>query len=105
MIDPLCLLLPWLRSIARIAEIFRRLASVCAFITNSFSPINCTVTTIELRDMLKRQIDYKALEMELGEALKADELYKLQNDAKIRAVTQGVPTYDHFREMVFRASL
>lgn len=49
---------------------------------------------------LKAPIDYKCLEEELHAALTADELYKLQNDAKIRAVEQGVPTYEHFRQMV-----
>jgi len=49
---------------------------------------------------LKTPIDYKRLEEELYAALAADELYKLQNDAKIRAIEQGVPTYEHFRQMV-----
>jgi len=49
---------------------------------------------------LKIPINYKCLEEELHAALTADELYKLQNDAKIRAVEQGVPTYEHFRQMV-----
>lgn len=49
---------------------------------------------------LKAPIDYKYLEEELHAALAADELYKLQNDAKIRAVEQGTPTYEHFRQMV-----
>lgn len=49
---------------------------------------------------LKTPIDYKYLEEELHAALAADELYKLQNDAKIRAVEQGTPTYEHFRQMV-----
>lgn len=50
--------------------------------------------------VLKAPIDLKSLEEELQAALAADELYKLQNDAKIRAVEQGVPTYEHFRQMV-----
>lgn len=49
---------------------------------------------------LKKRIDYKILENELDRALKVDELYKLQNDAKIRAIEQRVPTYDNFRDMV-----
>jgi len=49
---------------------------------------------------LKVPINYKCLEQELNEALAADELYKLQNSAKIRAVEQRVPTYEHFRQMV-----
>lgn len=39
------------------------------------------------------------MQLELLEALKEDELYKLQNDAKIRAVEQNVPTYEDFRQM------
>lgn len=49
---------------------------------------------------LKAPIDYRNLEKELHAALAADELYKLQNDAKIRAIEQTVPTYEHFRQMV-----
>lgn len=40
------------------------------------------------------------MEVELLEALRADELYKLQNDAKLRAVEQKVPTYEDFRQLV-----
>lgn len=49
---------------------------------------------------LRLPIDYKNMQLELLEALKEDELYKLQNDAKIRAVEQNVPTYEDFRQMV-----
>jgi len=49
---------------------------------------------------LKAPIDYRSLEEELHAALAADELYKLQNDAKIRAIEQSVPTYEHFRQLV-----
>ncbi|XP_014234074.1 coiled-coil domain-containing protein 103 [Trichogramma pretiosum] len=55
--------------------------------------------------ILKEPIDFRALEAELDVALKADELYKLQNDAKIRAIEQRVPTYDDFRHMVQAAHL
>ncbi|XP_032689478.1 coiled-coil domain-containing protein 103 [Odontomachus brunneus] len=54
---------------------------------------------------LRAPIDYKSLEEELHAALAADELYKLQNDAKLRAIEQGVPTYEHFRQMVNAAHL
>ncbi|XP_029159408.1 coiled-coil domain-containing protein 103 [Nylanderia fulva] len=54
---------------------------------------------------LKAPVDYKRLEEELHAALAEDELYKLQNDAKIRAVEQGTPTYEHFRQMVNGAHL
>lgn len=49
---------------------------------------------------LKKSIDFKILENELDDALEADNLKKLQNDAKLRAIEQRVPTYDHFRDMV-----
>nr|XP_012217426.1 PREDICTED: coiled-coil domain-containing protein 103-like isoform X1 [Linepithema humile] len=54
---------------------------------------------------LKVPINYKYLEEELNEALAADKLYQLQNSAKIRAVEQRVPTYEHFRQMVNGAHL
>ncbi|XP_076672790.1 dynein axonemal assembly factor 19 [Andrena cerasifolii] len=54
---------------------------------------------------LTSPIDYKSLEQELREALRADEMYKLQNDAKLRAVEQNVPTYEDFRQMVNAAHL
>lgn len=49
---------------------------------------------------LKSPIDYKSLELELAEALKVDETYRLQNEAKLRAIEQNVPTYEDFRQMV-----
>lgn len=49
---------------------------------------------------LNAAIDYCSLKAELEQALMADQLYRLQNDAKIRAVEQNVPTYDGFRQMV-----
>ena len=49
---------------------------------------------------LRSPINYKNMELELLEALRADELYKLQNDAKLRAVEQKVPTYEDFRQLV-----
>ncbi|XP_011866572.1 PREDICTED: coiled-coil domain-containing protein 103-like [Vollenhovia emeryi] len=54
---------------------------------------------------LKAPIDYRDLEKELHAALVADEFYQLQNDAKIRAIEQAVPTYEHFRQMVNGAHL
>lgn len=54
---------------------------------------------------LKKPIDFKILENELDSALRADELYKLQNDAKLRAIEQRVPSYDHFRDMVSSSQL
>ncbi|CAK9830451.1 Coiled-coil domain-containing protein 103 [Anthophora retusa] len=54
---------------------------------------------------LRLPINCKSLELELQEALKADELYRLQNDAKLRAVEQNVSTYEDFRQMVNVAHL
>ncbi|KAF3427514.1 hypothetical protein E2986_09553 [Frieseomelitta varia] len=54
---------------------------------------------------LRSPINYKNMELELLEALRADELYKLQNDAKLRAVEQKVPTYEDFRQLVNAAHL
>uniref|UniRef100_A0A8C6QFZ7 Coiled-coil domain containing 103 n=1 Tax=Nannospalax galili TaxID=1026970 RepID=A0A8C6QFZ7_NANGA len=42
-------------------------------------------------------IDFKALEKELQAALAADEKYKRENAAKLRAVEQRVPSYEEFR--------
>ncbi|XP_017893580.2 coiled-coil domain-containing protein 103 [Ceratina calcarata] len=54
---------------------------------------------------LRMAINYKSLESELEETVKADELYKLRNDAKLRAMEQNVPTYEHFRQIVNAAHL
>ncbi len=37
------------------------------------------------------------LNKQLFETVEKDKQYWLENDAKIRAVKQGVPSYDHFR--------
>ncbi|XP_076655868.1 dynein axonemal assembly factor 19 isoform X2 [Halictus rubicundus] len=52
------------------------------------------------RSQFNSAIDYASLKLELEDALRADQLYRLRNDAKLRAVDQNVPTYDHFRQMV-----
>merc|ERR1712226_104515 len=49
--------------------------------------------------------NFDKLERELEATVAAEKQYWLENDAKIRAVKQGVPTYDHFREMVMGANL
>lgn len=49
---------------------------------------------------LRSSINYKNIELELLQALSADKLYKLQNDAKLRAIEQNVPTYEDFRQLV-----
>ena len=43
------------------------------------------------------QVDYKKLEQDLQNQIHEDELYWVRNDAKLRAVTQGTPTYEDFR--------
>ena len=43
------------------------------------------------------QFNFDKLEKELEATAAAEKQYWLENDAKIRAVKQGVPTYDHFR--------
>ncbi|XP_076655869.1 dynein axonemal assembly factor 19 isoform X3 [Halictus rubicundus] len=57
------------------------------------------------RSQFNSAIDYASLKLELEDALRADQLYRLRNDAKLRAVDQNVPTYDHFRQMVNAAHL
>lgn len=52
--------------------------------------------------VLNRPINYEGLQEELQEALHADTVYQLQNDAKIRAMEQNVPTYEHFRQIVIQ---
>lgn len=42
-------------------------------------------------------INYNALESELHAALEEDAKYWRENDAKFRAVEQGVATFDEFR--------
>lgn len=42
-------------------------------------------------------INFKTLEKELQAALAADEKYKRENAAKLRAVEQRVPSYEEFR--------
>lgn len=42
-------------------------------------------------------IDFQALERELQAALAADEKYRRENAAKLRAVEQRVPSYEEFR--------
>ncbi|CAI8010334.1 Coiled-coil domain-containing protein 103 [Geodia barretti] len=49
---------------------------------------------------MSEKIDVERVERELVSALAADRKYSRENDAKIRAVTQRVATYDEFREIV-----
>ncbi|KAM9597931.1 dynein axonemal assembly factor 19 [Trichechus inunguis] len=50
-------------------------------------------------------IDFKALEKELQAALTADETYKQENAAKLRAVEQRVTSYEEFRGIVLASHL
>ncbi|CAL8107478.1 unnamed protein product [Calicophoron daubneyi] len=45
-------------------------------------------------------INVDRLESEMNAAVSKDARYWLENDTKIRAVEQGVPTYEHFRQLV-----
>lgn len=48
---------------------------------------------------LKKPLDLEGLEDELQKSLNEDSQYVLENDAKLRAMEQGVPTYEHFRQL------
>uniref|UniRef100_A0A286Y295 Coiled-coil domain containing 103 n=1 Tax=Cavia porcellus TaxID=10141 RepID=A0A286Y295_CAVPO len=50
-------------------------------------------------------VDFKALEKELQASLAADEKYKRENAAKLRAVAQKVPSYEDFRNIVLASHL
>ncbi|CAH8452985.1 unnamed protein product [Schistosoma rodhaini] len=57
---------------------------------------------VEQNDNYLKQlgINMNNLEKEMDSAIAKESRYWLENDAKIRAVQQGVPTYDDFRELV-----
>lgn len=46
---------------------------------------------------MSEKIDVERVEKELLSALAADRKYSRENDAKMRAVTQRVASYDEFR--------
>ncbi|CAG7826725.1 unnamed protein product [Allacma fusca] len=50
-------------------------------------------------------INYNQLEANLQKLIEQDQLYWIRNDAKLRAVTQGTPTYEDFRQIVLAAHL
>lgn len=50
--------------------------------------------------LAKLGIDVDRLESEMNAAVARDARYWLENDTKIRAVEQRVPTYEHFRQLV-----
>ncbi|XP_020496645.1 coiled-coil domain-containing protein 103 [Labrus bergylta] len=49
-------------------------------------------------------IDFSALERELQGAIKSEQKYKRENEAKLRAVSQRV-SYDQFRDLVLSCHL
>lgn len=56
---------------------------------------------MEKRDI----IDFSALQKELTHALRADEKYHRENDAKFRAIHQKVASYEEFRDIVLASHL
>ncbi|XP_061906417.1 coiled-coil domain-containing protein 103 [Entelurus aequoreus] len=50
-------------------------------------------------------IDFSALEKELRTSVASERKYKRENDAKLRAVSQGVSSYQQFRDMVLTCHL
>ncbi|XP_070780072.1 coiled-coil domain-containing protein 103 [Enoplosus armatus] len=50
-------------------------------------------------------IDFSALERELQGAIEAEQRYKRENEAKLRAVSQRVSSYREFRDLVLSCHL
>nr|XP_046270596.1 coiled-coil domain-containing protein 103 [Scatophagus argus] len=50
-------------------------------------------------------IDFSALERELQGAIESEQRYKRENEAKLRAVSQRVSSYDEFRDLVLSCHL
>lgn len=50
-------------------------------------------------------INFSALEKELQASVRYEEKYQRENAAKLRAVSQGVPSYEHFRALVLTSHL
>nr|XP_008518863.1 PREDICTED: coiled-coil domain-containing protein 103 [Equus przewalskii] len=65
------------------------------------SAVQRSLTAMERNDI----IDFKALEKDLQAALTADEKYKRENAAKLRAVEQRVASYEEFRGIVLASHL
>ncbi|XP_077997477.1 dynein axonemal assembly factor 19-like [Glandiceps talaboti] len=53
----------------------------------------------------EERIDFSKLEKELNAAVEADAKYWRENDAKIRAVTQRVESYEEFKDIVAAAHI
>ncbi|XP_077413558.1 dynein axonemal assembly factor 19 [Vanacampus margaritifer] len=50
-------------------------------------------------------IDFSALEKDLRAGVEAERKYQRENDAKLRAVQQGVGSYQQFRDLVLTSHL
>ncbi|XP_019721966.1 dynein axonemal assembly factor 19 [Hippocampus comes] len=50
-------------------------------------------------------IDFSALEKDLRASVEAELKYRRENDAKLRAVQQGVASYQQFRDLVLTSHL
>ncbi|XP_035037336.1 coiled-coil domain-containing protein 103 isoform X1 [Hippoglossus stenolepis] len=50
-------------------------------------------------------IDFSALELELQAAVESERRYQRENEAKLRAVSQRVASYQEFRDLVLTCHL
>ncbi|XP_061555617.1 coiled-coil domain-containing protein 103 isoform X2 [Phycodurus eques] len=50
-------------------------------------------------------IDFSALEKDLRAGVESERKYRRENDAKLRAVRQGVASYQQFRDLVLTSHL
>ena len=50
-------------------------------------------------------IDFMALEKELQRSVQSEEKYQRENSAKLRAVSQQVPSFEQFRSLVLASHL
>ena len=53
----------------------------------------------------KFTVDYNKIQNEVKNAVKAEQRYWTENDAKFRAIAQHVPTYEDFRQIVLASHL
>ncbi|XP_071822831.1 dynein axonemal assembly factor 19-like isoform X2 [Apostichopus japonicus] len=66
---------------------------------------NSRTRTLRMADLKEDKIDFRKLEKELENAMKADAKYWRENDAKMRAVEQRVESYEQFRDIVAASHL
>ncbi|CAB1425258.1 unnamed protein product [Pleuronectes platessa] len=63
-------------------------------------------TNIKMMAMSERDvIDFPALELELQAAVESERRYQRENEAKLRAVSQRVASYQEFRDLVLTCHL